>query len=379
MKYKKLKLLIIMIPFFWLTGCWDYVGLDDITIVTGVAIDKDFTTNEYLLSYEIISLSESSKQQEIIETTILESTGRTIMDAFVNAKKRVMNKLYFGDTQTIIISNQIAKIDGINTVIDIMLRGGEIRETVKIIMSGEKTAKELLLHKGADNPVVSNELNKIVKLDNNITSSTKNIELFEVFNILESEGSSLMLPVFNIVRNDGKNIPEVKGMAVFSKDKLIGELNPNNSKSYLFIMNEINGGVITIDIDENGEDDLSLEIMSSKTSRKWNYKDKRVKFIINIITDVNVTEFNNDYKEIDTKKIKEIEKMANEKIITEIEKTINYSKENFKTDIFGFGNLIYQSDPNLWKKLKDDWNNHFQKLEIKIKPKVNILNTNVSK
>ncbi|MDD2377596.1 MAG: Ger(x)C family spore germination protein [Bacilli bacterium] len=377
MKNKILKFIIILLLTSLLTGCWNYVGVDEITIVTGIAIDKNKETDEYIVSYEIISLSESSKQQELTQTSFIESSGVTLFDAFRNSKKRAMNKLYFSDAQAIIISKEVAKKDGINSIIDVFIRDGEIRETINLAISAEETAKELFLDKGIDTNIVGFELKKIITSDNRVTSSTKNVELFKTFNLLKGEGNSLALPLFHTVKNKDEKTVEIDGIAIFDKDKLIGNLNPEESKMYLFINNEVDGGVIPIDANNDGKYDSSLEISKNRTSRQWSYKDKKIKFKIKILTDVYLSEYNN--VEVNPKKISNIEKKAEKVLVDNMDKLISKAKTEFKIDIFGFGNLVYKKDNQLWKKIKKDWNKLFSESEIEVETDVRILNTALSR
>ena len=48
------------------------------------------------------------------------------------------------------------------------------------------------------------------------------------------------------------------------------------------------------------------------------------------------------------------------------EKEIKQVQEKYKSDIFGFGEAIYQADPEAWQKLKKDWDKNFENLRVNI-------------
>ena len=79
---------IIYLLFFslLLSGCWDYTSLDEITIVSGMAIDQSEDKKGYHVSLEIFDTTESNKEK--IKTAIIESNGITLFDAIRNAKKK---------------------------------------------------------------------------------------------------------------------------------------------------------------------------------------------------------------------------------------------------------------------------------------------------
>lgn len=371
---KILKSLILILMLFLLSGCWDYVGLNGLTIVTGVAVDKDEKTNKYKLSYEIINLSDSSKNKTAV-TKIIESTGDTIFDAIRNAKKRVMNKLYFANMQIVVVSKEIAEKDGLGSIIDWFIRDVEVRETINFAVSEEKTAKEILDISCVDSPITSYQIKKIIRGDNSTTSSTMDVVLYKIYNIFKSDSASLALPVFHIIKNAGKETIETNGIATFKKDKLIGWLNAAETKYYLFIDDNVDGGILPLSLDNKDTNNISLEIAENKTSKSYSYKNNKVRVTITTKTKVYLGEYDNQPKPLDDKTIKNIQKKAEEIIEKNIKKIVQKAKDEFKTDIFGFGTIVYEDNPKLWKKIKKNWDSLFENMEIIVKPSVVIANT----
>jgi spore germination protein KC len=70
-------------------------GLNELSIVSGVAIDKTLRTATNMLSFEVVDLTKPTKETTL-SAILLESEGKTLFDAARNAKKKVVNKLYFG-------------------------------------------------------------------------------------------------------------------------------------------------------------------------------------------------------------------------------------------------------------------------------------------
>lgn len=374
MKYKFVKIFILLLLTFTLTGCWDYIGVNDITIIAGFAVDKDEKTEKYKLTFEFINLNESSKDKGI-KTKIIESSGETVFDAVRNAKKRLVNKLYFGDTKIVIVSNEIAKNDGIESILNWFLKDEEIRETIHFIISQEKTAKEILLSTSVDSPITSYEINQVLKLDNHVTSSTKDVEAYKIYNTLKNPGAALVLPVFRTVKNEKINTAEANGLAAFKNDKLIGYLSASESKYYLFVDDSIDGGLLTLNNDKDKTKDITLEIANSSTSKSYTYHNKKFKITIETETEVYLADYSDQSKPIDEKKTKEIQKKTEKMIEKNINKLIEKSRNEFKTDIFGFGCLIFRSNPKLWKKVEKEWNSIYMDMDIDIKSKVKIVNT----
>ncbi len=372
--------LIILLAFSCLPlyGCWDYVGLNEIGIVIGLAIDKDTDTNMYKLTYEIVDLQKSTKDQGT-QTILTESEGSTLFEAVRNAKSRSATKMFFGSMEIFIISEQIAKEEGIEKCMDLFLRDAEPRETINVLISQEQTAKDLLEVKGITNSITSTEIKTIIKKDHQATSKTGDVEIFEVYEILKHEGWQLTLPAFHVVSNDDKQTVESNGVALFDGDKLIGYLSPDETFYFLFVMDEVLGGVIVINDDK--QDLISLEINTCKTKSSYEYDEEKDQFIVTIEVqmDAFLGEYNLCCDELNDYMIEEIQKKADEELSKRIKTIIKKVQTEYVSDIFGFGNLIYRKDPKLWDKVSKDWNRYFTEIAVEIKPQIHITNTGAMK
>lgn len=49
---------------------------------------------------------------------------------------------------------------------------------------------------------------------------------------------------------------------------------------------------------------------------------------------------------------------------------MNKAQKDLETDIFGFGEVIHRKYPELWEKIKENWNNEFADLPVNITVKV---------
>jgi spore germination protein KC len=179
MRKKVTTVMLMLLAVSLMTGCWNYRGLDQMAIVAGLAIDRDKDTGGYRITFEIMNTTENVKE-EGIKSMILESRGETLFDAARDAKRRIVNKIYFGHMETVILSEEIARNVDIGDIIDFLMRDGEIRETLTIVISQESCACDLLTIEGIGHPLVSFEIEKIIMEDNKVTSSTPFKQLYSV-------------------------------------------------------------------------------------------------------------------------------------------------------------------------------------------------------
>lgn len=60
-----------------------------------------------------------------------------------------------------------------------------------------------------------------------------------------------------------------------------------------------------------------------------------------------------------------------ENIIRVVQKMQN----EFNTDIFGFGQIVYRDMPDVWKQYKEDWDNGFKNMQFSVACKIKIRNS----
>lgn len=374
MRKKAMVIMLIMLVASLLGGCWNYRGLDQMSIVAGLAIDRNESTGGYKITFEIVDMTGNVKQQGV-QSMILESTGETLFDAVRQAKRRIVNKVYFGHMETVVISEEIARNVDIGDIIDFFMRDAEVRETLSIVVSQEANAHDLIAIEGIGHPLLSFEIKKIIREDNKVTSSTPFIQLYNIHETLHEEGLEVVLPVFHNTDNHGKPVTEANGTAIFKSEKLIGFLTPEQSKWFLFIMGNVEGGVLTFSSTGQGQADTTLEISKNTTQRSFEYKDGQLMIVLKVETDTYLDEADTPLDSLDEIRIGELERLASEKLMQGLADTIDTVQAQYNSDIFGFGSLVHKKDMKLWNTLKDQWDELFPVLEVRIECKVNIVNT----
>lgn len=363
--------LFLMLP---LCGCWNYRGLDQLDIVVGIAIDFDKETNKYKLSYEVADLAEADKKSSI-NGIIVEAEGNTIFDAARNAKRREADRLFFGSAYIVVISQELAREEGIAPIIEWFLRDAECRETMYVVLSQKETAKEILESSEDGKGIVSVRLQDIISEDNEITASSSSKMLYEIFDTIESPRRSVMLPALNKIQNGDKEIWEINGIAVCKEDKLAGFLSPEESKYALFVEDELKGGILTLSMAGMRTDDISLEISGNKTKKSFSYEQGKVKIRIETDTRVAIAENLARLDVMDVELVKRIEETAARMIEKNAADLIARIQGEFNADLFGFGEMIYKRDLRLWRQLEPSWDVLFPTLEVVVSSKVRVINS----
>ncbi len=355
-----------------LAGCYNYTGVDQFAIVIGVALDKA-EDGEFMISFEIIDIKNSSKEDGI-KSVVVQSKGVTVFEAIRDARRRSSYKLYFGNVEAVFISEELAR-EGLYAFLDWLYRDEECREVVDVVISKEPTARALFKSVGMESFIVAEEVSNILQGDMESVGSVQRGALYEVYNRLKKPGISLILPAFRLVENDGEQTVESDGMAVFAGDKLLGFLDTERSKIMMFVLNKKKTGIFTLNTDWGAPENLSLEIVDNKTTKKFTYEGGRVKVKISTVTSVFVAEDRDTLVKFEEEDIEQIEKNFKRRLESDIKQLIRHVQTEFGSDIFGFGNMIYRKNPKLWRQLEADWDSIFPEIEVEVSSKLLILNT----
>ena len=370
---KKLLLLLISIIYLvFLTACWDYKEIEEVALVSAIAIDIDDNTGQYIVNVEIIDVEEGPAGPLFIPS-LIEIRGETIYDAIRNMISLTTKKLYFAHTPLLVVSQEYAK-EGLIPILDWLSRHQESRLTISIYVSKEDTAKEVLLLESSNTKMRTFEFEEILKADKYLAKSP-NIQVFQVTNQVQNNKIGSVLPLAEIVNINGKDSIKLQGSAYFSTDKLKGVFDPMETMKYLFVKDQIDQGVLVIDMQEKDNmDKVTLEIFNNKSKINIKIENQDIFFIVKINTLVSIQEIDSGINYTDKNGRAFLKKKTEDFIEKEIGSFIASVQEN-AIDIFGFGNLLSKKYPDLWKTVEEDWDTIFKDLNIDVVSTVRILNS----
>lgn len=362
---------VIIVNSIFVTGCWNYMEVDKLAIVTGVAIDKG-TNNQYIITVEIAQISGGKDTKTTSKVISME--GKTMFDAVRNGISLTGIRLYWSHSKVIVLSKEIAS-EGIMKVIDWYIRDAETREDANILISAGASAKEIFEEQGATDNIKSITLDEI--LENQKSLSKAPITDILQFGIeSHTKGMSTAIPTVNLKQADGKMVPQIIGSAIIKNGKLVGFLNDEETKDLIFIRNEVKGGALVEGMQGNAmTPPVSLEIFKSKTELTPVVDGKNIGMNINIDTTVAIDEIGGTKNYIEDDKRMELEQNAESTLKKRIKILIKKIQSEYDADILGFGEKLHEDNAKAWNIVSDDWEDIFKDLRVNVKTRVHIKNS----
>ena len=122
-----------------LSGCWSSTELKDLAIVSAYALDKE-EDGTYVGTFQLINpmnvpgaLQGGASGQNPSITTYT-ATGGNPLEVSDNASTKISRDLYFAHTSMLVISEELARDEGLSSLLDAMERGLEFRTTTKVVI-----------------------------------------------------------------------------------------------------------------------------------------------------------------------------------------------------------------------------------------------------
>ncbi len=377
---KKLLLVLTILANIFLCGCLSE-EINDIGIAVSLAIDKSEVG--YLVTYQVMNPKAiSAKAPNEAPIVLYAENGKDIFQIIRKITQQSPRKVYHSHVRTVIFGEEIAK-EGIKDMLDFFVREHEFRTDFYFLVAKGTTAHNILKVITPLETVSQMEVYHAIEKSQKVWAPTKPIKIFELVNKIMSDGDNPVMTGVEILNpndksdsNDNLKLSEpakltVTSLAVFKKDKLVGWLTEDESRACNYIAGNAKSTVAYIEYEQNL---ISFEITKVETKRKvYMLKGKpAINVEINWTHDINATEDDLDFTDEDV--IEKVNDMAEEKMTMLYNNVVKRAKEDFGSDIFGFGEDIHRAYPKLWKDIKDDWNNEFTKLPVKFTVRVKLNN-----
>jgi len=392
---KTIKLLLVIfmvVPV--LTGCWDRLEIEERAVVLGISVDlekPEAAKEESDVSH--LRGAFPVPHQRLLRVAVqialpgriplgpgeggggggggsegtvwvIDVVGHTLDDALMNLQQQVSGRIFFGHLRVIVVSEAFAR-HGMQNLNDYLRRNPEVRRMAWMMIS-KGSALEVM--KAAPELERVPSLYLMSTLDNAVRLGKFPVNYVGMFwSNTSKKGQEAFLPYVEIHKE--QNI-QVKGMAIFKNDNMVGSTMPFDIASYMVVKGINPAGYRGfVPIGSNPEQTVTIYATSRKSSIKASIRNGKPYFKVSVFTEINMEEKISEQFSVNSSEVlKEIED-NNRRALTKACENLIEKTQKAQSDIFGFGEYVRAKLPNYWNKkviTKEAWQKMYQDVDVEI-------------
>lgn len=387
MMRRVLLVLIILSNIFAVSGCWDKIEIDELRIITGIAIELT-NTGDYRVIMQTINPTAmvggadgggSATFTKCYQNHAAE--GESLFDAFGKLSRETTAQRFFAHTWVIIISEEVAREKGVAEIVDYLVRNRQFRlDTWLLIGRGDLIS--LLDSPDAVQNAPSQLIKDIVdKIENTDIAAPLKVGRFA--ELLASDSRQVYTAGVERIPNaafvDGPghqisdgNVPEpvqyisINYTALFRQDKLVGWLSGDASCGMQWLTGRISEGFVSFDNPDSPGDKIGVMVVGSKIELKPELKNGNVVMKIKIEAESFVEEVQGQINLDKVSAISRLEAAQSNKIKEEVKACLQKAQQEYEVDVFGFGEAVHRSYPQEWQSMEAEWSEIYPYIQVDI-------------
>lgn len=377
--WRVLSISVCMGMLLVLTGCWDRREINDVAFVLASAIDKEGDSIRVSVLIPLPGNMGSSGgggggsggQKPF---TIKTETGKTVREAVSKLQFRLPRHLFFGHRRVIIIGEELARQDGVATIIDAITRNPENRLTAFIAISKGK-AQDLLNADTRLERFSAESMRELLQSEASVRVSLK-----DVISKMIAVGEDAYFPYMEKVRTRVKGLEAedilIEGFALTHDGKMTGVVKGDEAIGLRLLSHSFRKYDETFNDEGNY---LTVAINQADISIKPVMKNGELSFRIHTMVKASVNEDRNLERNYDYYgQRKQIEQIVAQRVVDNVKLAIKRMQQS-NSDAVGFGLQAYRAYPQIWtKKYRKDWDAIFPEVKFEVTAKANLFRLGMS-
>lgn len=373
------RLLLLILASTLLPGCWNSRELNDLAIVSAIGIDQSAEDGKYQVTFQVVNPSATATNEGASTgqppITTYTSSDETLFGALRKTSKKASRQLFFAHTQLIIVGEQVAK-SGIHPLFDIFERSHELRLNSIVLISRHDSAASILKVLLPIENLPS--LGMVKKTRNTAAVWGENSET-SIYDLIHSATGESELTISgvklagdveegkknsNLEQTTPKTAVVMSGLAVFKDGKLLDWLDGEQARGALRAQDRLKQTNQNIHLEEDGGV-VAVNIVYSKTNIRIEMRQGKPVIHLSIQEKGIINEAKSEVDLSTRQAITALERTMSKACKEEVQNALQYAQER-QTDIFRFGDELKRVQPEVWEKVKPDWNTLFGQAELDI-------------
>lgn len=372
-----LSSLLLLVP---VAGCWDRVEIENVGIVLGIGLDlpakenstKTMPDEQRLSMIHHFAIPKRFAAKEgglaVKNYVNLTSEGNVVFDNIKEVSTRVSRIPSYEHLAVIVISEDVARTLNMQNMINFLLRNTEARRSIRVVISDGKVNSVFEKQGLNDNPAL--KLRGMADEFNRTLLMTSAMKVGDMSANLSGKNSFVIQRVVTFGKES-----KISGAAVISgkKAKMVGLLDEMEVVGLNWLRGERKEDGIVKGIEPKSGAAVVYEVRNIKRTVKPKVEGDNISFDVMIQSEGRLRE---DWvipgNALDEDFVKRAEQAAELSVKESVEKTLAKIQKDLKTDVAGFGKKLEIKYPQVWKRVKDNWDTEFGKASVNVSVKMQI-------
>lgn len=354
-----------------MTGCWDRTEINDFAFWMGTAIDKTSddkirVSAQIAVPKRIGSASKQSGQGE--STVVISAVGKTLLSTCQTIQNQLPRRLFIGHRRSVFVSDAFARA-GMSEFLDMYTRNPELSLRTGMFVVLGKPPEEILSFESPFNPFSSDAILRQDKF-----AKMGDVALRDFLIHFSSQSMCPVLSAIDISQGDiaKKDAVNINKLAVFNKKaEMVGLLTNEESLMTLWIIGRLKVQFLTAYVPE-GHGYVTVDETNLKTKITTKVEDGKHSIRIELSGVGTVRENNTKLDLSDPRQLAYVETALNRYYERVVIRTVRRVQEEYRTDIFGFGERLHQEHPEEWRRTRRDWEHQFPEAQVSVKVETNL-------
>ncbi len=359
---KKLGCLVFLLTIL-VSGCGKIeINNASIPLVLG----SEYIDGRIIVSTQLANPSPPENPQgDTPQFRVISSSGKTFTEATRKMSLSLSTIPLWSHVQLSVLGENMAKKD-ITPMIDFLARNRYARKNNPMVVAHNASPEEILNVKPILEPYTATAIKNVLKAQETQMGIYTPVDTTELLHRFESPGIDPVIPMITISKNGPEEQLLLAGMAVFKGTKMVGSLNEMESRGYRLMGRKmLQGGLLLVPSPLDEEQWITLELSRSQAKITPQIQDKEIKMKIEIKGEGNFYEQGGGGNLFSLEMFKLIEDAAEQELEKQMDMCIRKA-QSLDSDIFGWGEMVYGSDPEVWNVLEPEWDQVFPEISYEL-------------
>ncbi|KZE71399.1 spore gernimation protein [Paenibacillus jamilae] len=369
-----------------LSGCWSSSPVEDLNLEAGIAMDVaepssqeeqikrkggDYPRKELITgTFQFIipeggggSDKTSSQAKKFFS---IKETGDSVFEMLREISLRINRPPIGYHLKTVIISSGLLRKIPLYELLDFFLSDNDIRPSVQLLISTDKASNAL--QESIPGQIPAYVLKDIFANRKRNARLIKPVALAKVIGPMRAK-SSFVLP--NVITAE-KEIKLAGAGVIKGKTQTYGGfLNESEVEGLMWIRGELSGGILK-ELDPKTQKNMAYEIKTVKSRIKAIVQGDDISFHVRITSEGRLSEsYSRDENLGNNRLLGRQESIFQEKVNSLAEQTVA-KMHTLQADVGGFGEALRIQHPQVWRKVKADWDTTFSTIPVQVSSDIHI-------